>query len=103
MTHPVDLYEELQQYIFGTLSEFELKQFGGVYFSFANSGRRGGGKKWFNIGLTEIIQTLEDIKENLGVFMNHTRYDEDSWRELGESYFTHLSPVSYTHLRAHET
>ena len=89
MERSLDLYEELKQYISGTRSDFELRQSGGVYFSFANTGRRGGGKKWFNIGLAEIIQTIEDIRKNLRVFMNHTRYDEDRWRQLGETYFTH--------------
>jgi len=89
MERSIDLYEDLKQYISDIPSEFELRQFSGVYFSFANTGRRGGGKKRFNIGLAEIIQTIEDIKKNLGVFMNCTRYDEDRWRQLGEMYFTH--------------
>ena len=89
MERSIDLYENLKQYISDIPSEFELRQSGGVYFSFANTGRRGGGKKRFNIGLAEIIQTIEDIRKNLGIFMNHTRYDEDRWRQLGEKYFTH--------------
>ena len=89
MERSIDLYENLKQYISDIPSEFELRQSGGVYFSFANTGRRGGGKKRFNIGLAEIIQTIEDIRKNLGIFMNHTRYDEDRWRQLGETYFTH--------------
>ena len=89
MERSIDLYENLKQYISDIPSEFELRQSGGVYFYFANTGRRGGGKKRFNIGLAEIIQTIEDIRKNLGIFMNHTRYDEDRWRQLGEKYFTH--------------
>ena len=88
MERSIDLHEDLKQYISGILSEFELRQSNGVYFSFANTGRRGGGKKRFNIGLAETLQTIEDIKENLGVFMNSTRYDEPRWRQLGERYFT---------------
>jgi hypothetical protein len=89
MERSIDLYKELKQYISQTRSDFELKQSGGVYFSIANTGQRGGGKKWFNIGLTEIIQTLEDVKTNLPEFLKSTRYDEKEWRDLGGQLFTH--------------
>jgi len=88
MNQSIILFNELNDYISRTRSEFDLKQTGGVYFSIANTGQRGGGKKWFNIGLTEILHTLEDIKHNLAHFLSSNRYVEKEWRDLGGEYFT---------------
>lgn len=69
-------------------SEFkaELCNRGG-YLTFSNSGRRGD-VKCFQIGLDNILQTLNDILNNLEIFQNLTIYDETEWRNNGSSYFT---------------
>ncbi|MDA8912959.1 AAA family ATPase [Pseudomonadales bacterium] len=53
---------------------------------YSNTGRRG--KKHFSINLVALVQTLNDIYQNLEIFLPHTRYDETVWRNLGTQYFT---------------
>jgi 5-methylcytosine-specific restriction enzyme B len=53
---------------------------------YSNTGRRG--LKHFSISLVALVQTLSDIKQNLEIFLPHTRYDETEWRDLGAQYFT---------------
>ena len=48
----------------------ELSKKGG-YITFSNSGRRGG-IKYFQIGLENILQTLQDILNHLDVFQDIT-------------------------------
>lgn len=64
----------------------ELSKKGG-YITFSNSGRRGG-IKYFQIGLENILQTLQDILNHLDVFQNITEYEEKAWRDNGAEYFT---------------
>ena len=59
----------------------------GGYLEFSNSGRRGDSKS-FHIGLQAIYQTLQDIKQNLGVFEHLDHYVESEWRDNGARYFT---------------
>lgn len=59
----------------------------GGYLEFSNSGRRGDSKS-FHIGLQAIYQTLQDIKQNLGIFERLNHYVEGEWRDNGASYFT---------------
>jgi 5-methylcytosine-specific restriction enzyme B len=54
---------------------------------FSNTGIRGG-KKYFSINLVALVQTLQDIQTNLDFFLPHARYEETSWRTLGNRYFT---------------
>lgn len=88
MSSSIDLYQDLKSYIIMTSSDFDLDPAGGAYFSMANTGKRGGGKKWFNIGLVEILQTLGDIDKNLNAFLPCTRYNEQVWRDLGSTHFS---------------
>jgi type II restriction-modification system restriction subunit len=59
----------------------------GGYLEFSNSGRRGDSKS-FHIGLQAIYQTLQDIKQNLGIFEHLDHYVEGEWRDNGARYFT---------------
>lgn len=59
----------------------------GGYLEFSNSGRRGDSKS-FHIGLQAIYQTLQDIKQNLGIFEHLDHYVESEWRDNGARYFT---------------
>ena len=59
----------------------------GGYLTFSNSGRRGD-VKYFQIGLDNILQTLNDILNHLDVFHKLTSYDETEWRNNGSNYFT---------------
>lgn len=64
----------------------ELSRKGG-YITFSNSGRRGGAK-FFQIGIENIIQTLQDILNHLDVFQDIAEYEEKAWRDNGAEYFT---------------
>lgn len=59
----------------------------GGYLEFSNSGRRGDSKS-FHIGLQAIYQTLQDIKQHLGIFEPLENYVEGEWRDNGARYFT---------------
>lgn len=59
----------------------------GGYLEFSNSGRRGDSKS-FHIALQAIYQTLQDIKQNLGIFEHLDHYVEGEWRDNGARYFT---------------
>lgn len=48
---------------------------------FSNTGRRGS-KKYFNISLVELLQTLKDIQNNLDRYLNAVRYVEGDMRNL---------------------
>lgn len=64
----------------------ELSRKGG-YITFSNSGRRGGAK-FFQIGLENILQTLQDILNHLDVFQDIAEYEEKAWRDNGAEFFT---------------
>lgn len=63
-----------------------LSQRGG-YITFSNSGRRGD-TKYFQIGIDTILQTLQDILNNLATFSSIQDYEERPWRDNGSQYFT---------------
>ena len=88
MNKSLELYNDFSGYVGKTHSDFDLNPSGGVYFSIANTGKRGGGKKWFNIGLSEVLQTLNDMANNFHSFSNCSIYIEKDWRDLGGNYFT---------------
>ena len=48
---------------------------------FSNTGRRGG-KKYFNLSLVELLQTLKDIQDNLELYLNAAQYVEGDMRDL---------------------
>ena len=48
---------------------------------FSNTGRRGG-KKYFNLSLVELLQTLKDIQNNLESYLNAVDYVEGDMRNL---------------------
>lgn len=48
---------------------------------FSNTGRRGG-KKYFNLSLVELLQTLKDIQNNLERYLNAVVYVEGDMRNL---------------------
>ena len=53
---------------------------------FSNTGRKG--KKYFSINLRALLQTLEDIRNNLSQFAAQMTYDETAWRDLFDTNLT---------------
>jgi hypothetical protein len=90
----LELYNNLSGYVGKTQSNFDLNPSGGVYFSIANTGKRGGGKKWFNISLSDVLQTLNDMVNNFHSFSHCSIYIEKDWRDLGGNYFTNEAASS---------
>lgn len=80
--------ENLSKYLAKVNTSFkaELGTLGG-YISFCNSGKRGG-VKTFQASIDSFIKTIEDINNNISKFKHLEDYNEASWREAGESYFS---------------
>jgi len=57
----------------------------GGYLVFSNSGQRGG-RNFFTLSLSSIKNMLEDIKNNILRFKEHSEYIEKDWRDLSEYY-----------------
>ncbi|HFG1929293.1 TPA: hypothetical protein ACGF3N_003151, partial [Vibrio cholerae] len=53
---------------------------------FSNTGRRG--MKYFSIPLQNLIDALNDIKNNIIHFSSHAGYVEGIWRDLFANYLT---------------
>ena len=81
-----ELYSFLESISSKSDFDAELSRKGG-YITFSNSGRRGGAK-FFQIGIENIIQTLQDILNHLDVFQDIAEYEEKAWRDNGAEYFT---------------
>jgi len=82
------LYEDFKKYLNELPSSFIFKvtiESSGGYITFSNSGQRGG-RKYFNISLLSIKNTLEDILDNYSFFQNETTYVEKNWRDLSQYY-----------------
>lgn len=80
-----DLFNFLETESKGSNFKAKLCDRGG-YVTFSNSGRRGD-IKYFQIGLDNILQTLNDILDNLHEFSKIQEYDERPWRDKGSQYF----------------
>lgn len=48
---------------------------------FSNTGARGH-TKYFQLSLTSLLETFQDIKNNLGSFRSNNQYHEKTWRDL---------------------
>ena len=94
MKEPIELYEELAPFFQSVDSTFEIELSGGVYLRFANSGKRGE-TKWFNLGLSEILTTLQDIEHHLSAFSIANNYEEKTWRDLGSLHFSDAAARSF--------
>lgn len=56
-------------------------------FVFSNTGRRGDVKR-FSITIHQLIDTIDDISNNLAVFNQHSDYVEADWRQLFSNHLT---------------
>ncbi|CCW32962.1 Type II restriction-modification systemrestriction subunit [Xenorhabdus nematophila F1] len=55
-------------------------------FTFSNTGRRGGERKYFFISLNQMITVIEDIQSNLSEFEPDNHYIERTWRDRFHNY-----------------
>src|SRR5690554_4613263 len=55
----------------------------GGYITFSNSGN-----KFFTLSLESFLQCLKDILNNLPSFLNNNNYIEQTWRNLGSTYYS---------------
>lgn len=73
---------------YNLVSKFKLRLgANGGYVTTSNSGK-GGDIKHFTLSIESLLNTLNDIKNNISKFSAAKKYVEPTWRDLGPRYFT---------------
>jgi hypothetical protein len=80
-------FASLSTFLENVRTNFKLRVVGGIYLAMGNSGQRGG-TKWFNLGLSELIICLKDIRTHLPEIASANTYNESRWREFAAKHFT---------------